>query len=212
MNNGFDIDIEDINGLDLEDIDLSFIEKEKEVEVLKHDESSYNLENKQNKAIERAFNKAVSNTPNSTLTIPQMQAIDLFLKGNKKTEIAKAIGVSNSMISKWFNHDNEFMEVLDKTRKEVAIVNKNHFHSLVPKAINRLDDILRSEETDSKTLMNAIKLVLQGADITHVKEDVKQYNQTQIVIAPQYTMDNQEAKDLGTISNDVIDIVYEESD
>lgn len=194
--------------LDLDDIIID--ENPKKEKILYDKIYDGTLESKQNNAIEKIMQKANSIDVNNDISLIQMKAIDMFLKGKKKGEIANECGVSNSTISKWFNKDERFLQVLDSTKKEVETSQKNHFNSLVPDAIKRLQEIIVNEPPESKTLLGAVKMVLENSSLLENKEITKSISQTQIIINPKYEQ-NEEVKNLGNLGDDVIDVDYEES-
>ncbi|MFI3251892.1 MAG: hypothetical protein R3Y60_02000 [bacterium] len=193
--------------IDLDDI---IIEEDKKEKVLYEKVYDGTLESKQNNAIEKVMQKSMLMDRDNNITTNQMIAIDMYIKGSKKSDIAKECGVSNSTISKWFNKDDKFLQVLDSTKKEIEIANKNHFNSLVPDAISRLKDIIINEPPESKTLLGAIKIVMENSSINDTKEITKNISQTQIVINPKYEQ-NDMVKDLGNINDNAIDVSYKES-
>lgn len=194
--------------LDLDDIIID--ENPKKEKILYDKIYDGSLESKQNNAIEKIMQKANNIDVNNDISLIQMKAIDMFLKGKKKGEIANECRVSNSTISKWFNKDERFLQVLDSTKKEVETSQKNHFNSLVPDAIKRLQEIIVNEPPESKTLLGAVKMVLENSSLLENKEITKSISQTQIIINPKYEQ-NEEVKNLGNLGDDVIDVDYEES-
>lgn len=79
------------------------------------------------------------------LTIEQLNAIDLLVLGQNDQEVANKVGVNRVTITKWRNYDIYFQAKLNKRRKEMWSSSLDKIRSLLPKAMERLE-----QEVDSK--------------------------------------------------------------
>lgn len=79
------------------------------------------------------------------LTIEQLNAIDMLVMGRTDKEVAEIIGVNRVTITKWRNYDLCFQAELNKLRKEIWNSSIDKMRALVPKAIERLEKEVGSE-------------------------------------------------------------------
>ena len=133
-----------------------------------------------------------------------MQAIDMLLNGKPKHKICQELGISRPALNSWLKNET-FLSVLDSTKKDIDESNRAYFNSLVPKALERLADILTDQEASNKDVLSAIKLTLSGADL--LKESGGSsitHNQTQIIISPV------KQENVREIENEIIDVTPKE--
>lgn len=172
---------------------------DKDLEFLKDDNAS-ELSQKRIEAIEKNYKNQLVANPFANISSKQVEAIDMIIKGETKTQICKQLGISRSALNNWYKND-RFLELLDNTKRDIEESNKAYFKNLVPKALKRLEGILDDDEVSSRELLGAVKLVLEGASITSQGDAKYTHNQTQIIISPVKPKD-----DVREIENEIIDV------
>lgn len=195
--------------LDDIEIDEQFLservaELDKDLSFLKEKENSSELSKKQIEAIEKNYTNQLASNPFKAITPIQMQAIDMLLNGKPKYKICQELEISRPALNSWLKNET-FLSVLDSTKKDIDESNRAYFNSLVPKALERLADILTDPEANNKDVLGAIRLTLTGADL--LKENGSNsitHNQTQIIISP-VKQDN-----VREIENEIIDVTPKE--
>ncbi|MGZ9871790.1 hypothetical protein ACU3L3_25810 [Priestia endophytica] len=100
------------------------------------------------------------------LTVEQLNAIDLLITGKNDKETAEVVGVNRVTITKWRNYDFYFQAELNKRRKEVFSSSIDRMRSLLPKAVNRLEQEI---DTDNgwKIALEVIKIA--GIENKHLQ-------------------------------------------
>lgn len=97
----------------------------------------------------------MASNPDKQLSEQQFQAIELILKGETLTDVAKMLGVSRQTVSAWKNKDVAFKRELDEqTRQLKSTVYDKILTNAVP-MIDRLMEIALKSESD-KTALDAI--------------------------------------------------------
>lgn len=92
------------------------------------------------------------------LTIEQLNAIDLLVIGKVDQDVADKIGVNRVTVTKWRNYDIYFQAELNKRRKEVWGSSLDRLRTLLPKAIERLEQEVENEN-GWKIALELIKLI-----------------------------------------------------
>lgn len=189
-----DIQIEDealSSAVDSIDKDLAYLQEEKQ--------KADGIALEQMQIIEKNYKNQIIDNPYNNLNAKQMQCIDLYLRGTNKTQICKELNISRNALNSWFNNE-RFLEVLDNTKNDFDECNKLYFRNLVPKALERLADVLTKEETSDKDVISAAKLVLKGANLIEDVSTSVTKNQMQIIVG------NVEQPKIREIESDVIDV------
>ncbi|MEH6986174.1 hypothetical protein, partial [Priestia megaterium] len=105
------------------------------------------------------------------LTIEQLNAIDLLITGKIDKDVAKIVGVNRVTVTKWRNYDIYFQAELNKRRKELWNVSIDKIRSLIPKAIERLEQELESGD-GWRVALNIIKITgIEGGQVRDVGHD-----------------------------------------
>lgn len=193
------INLDDIQ-IDEEFLSERVAELDKDLSFLKEKETSSELSKKQIEAIEKNYTNQLTSNPFNAITPIQMQAIDMLINGKPKYKICQELEISRPALNSWLKNET-FLSVLDNTKKDIDESNRAYFNSLVPKALERLADILTDPEANNKDVLGAIRLTLTGADL--LKENGSgaiTHNQTQIIISPV------KQENVREIENEVIDV------
>lgn len=82
----------------------------------------------------------------------------LYNRGMSKAEIKRETGVAVSTITTWIQRDSAFQEMLVDEAGEVGRVVSGQIADLMPKAVQRLAEML--EHPDPKVCMSALELTL----------------------------------------------------
>ena len=198
------INLDDIQ-IDEEFLSERVAELDKDLAFLKEKETSSELSKRQIEAIEKNYTNQLVSNPFKAITPIQMQAIDMLLNGKPKHKICQELGISRPALNSWLKNET-FLSVLDSTKKDIDESNRAYFNSLVPKALERLADILTDQEASNKDVLSAIKLTLSGADLLKESGNGSSitHNQTQIIISPV------KQENVREIENEVIDVTPKE--
>ncbi len=81
-------------------------------------------------------------TKPDTLTPQQAAAADLLAFGATVTDAAATVEVSRQTVSEWLHHNATFQAALHTRQRELWQGNAERLRSLVPKALNVLEDCL----------------------------------------------------------------------
>jgi hypothetical protein len=92
------------------------------------------------------------------LTIKQQNAIDLLVCGETDASVAETIGVNRVTVTKWRNYDPLFQAKLNGRRKEVWKASVDHLRSLVPRALDALEDELQNGKQRGRTAIDILRL------------------------------------------------------
>ena len=79
------------------------------------------------------------------LSIVQENAIDLLIIGKSDREVSESVKVNRSTVNQWQNHNPFFVAELNRRRKSVWGSEENRLRSLVSKAVDVLEEDLKSE-------------------------------------------------------------------
>ncbi|MEH7403358.1 hypothetical protein V7148_20545 [Gottfriedia acidiceleris] len=101
------------------------------------------------------------------LTIEQLNAIDLLVIGKTDKEVADKIGVNRVTITKWRNYDIYFRAEMNKRRNEIWGASLDKMRSLVPKALERLENEI-DNDNGWKVALEVIKIA--GIENKHINE------------------------------------------
>jgi hypothetical protein len=88
----------------------------------------------------------------------QDKALALTIAGKTPVEIGDAIGVAQSVVLHWREHDYGFRESLDTHRRALWDAHHDRLLGMASKAIDSLETLLESE--DETTRLRAISLIL----------------------------------------------------
>ncbi|MQF69060.1 hypothetical protein FIM12_01800 [SAR202 cluster bacterium AD-804-J14_MRT_500m] len=99
--------------------------------------------------------KLSQNGHSTGLTVTQLNAIDVLAQGKTDQETATVVGVSRESVSRWKNHNPNFIAELNKQRRLIWGASHDRLRSLLPKAIDTLETAL--ERGDSKVAMELLK-------------------------------------------------------
>jgi len=91
-----------------------------------------------------------------SLSIEQLNAIDLLVMGKSDREVAEAVGVHRTTVTGWRLYNPHFQAALNRRRKEVFGAAVDRFRSLLQKALDVVEGAL--EEGDPKIAMEVLKM------------------------------------------------------
>lgn len=97
-----------------------------------------------------------------TLSIEQLNAIDLLVMGKCDREVAEAVGVSRQTVTSWRLYNPHFQAELNRRRKEIWGAAVDRFRSLLLKSLDTVERAL--DEGDAKTAVELLKMA--GMDMT----------------------------------------------
>ena len=97
------------------------------------------------------------------LNTKQEKAILLLVAGLNDQEVADEIGVSRQTVNKWKNQDQLFNQELTMQRYQEWNRFSDRLRSLIPKAIQVIEENLESE--NPKTRLDAAKMILGKAKL-----------------------------------------------
>jgi hypothetical protein len=92
------------------------------------------------------------------LTIEQQSAIDLLLTGKTDRETADAVGVNRVTVTKWRLYDPWFRAALNRRRQETWGAAVDRLRSLLPVALDVLEDELQNGAEPGKTALAVLRL------------------------------------------------------
>lgn len=76
------------------------------------------------------------------LSIEQQNAIDLLVMGQTDRAVAEAVEVGRVAVSRWRLYDPHFRAELNRRRLEIWGASRDRLRSLVPRALDRLEEAL----------------------------------------------------------------------
>lgn len=91
------------------------------------------------------------------LTTVQLNAIDVLVTGKTDQEVADIVNINRVTVTKWRNYDIHFQAELNRRRKEIWGASVDKIRAIVPKAMERLEKELDSEN-GGKIALEIIKL------------------------------------------------------
>jgi hypothetical protein len=96
-----------------------------------------------------------------TPTLPQLNAIDLLAACKTDTDVAEALNLDRTTVTKWRLYDPVFQAALNRRRAEVWSVGIDRLRSLIPKALDALADGLECKHPPHriKAAVELLKLV-----------------------------------------------------
>jgi hypothetical protein len=80
------------------------------------------------------------------LTIKQQNALDLLVCGETHRSVAEAIKVNRVTVTKWLNYDPHFQAALNSRRTELWGTSVDRFRSLLPLAMDALEQELHGKQ------------------------------------------------------------------
>ena len=97
-----------------------------------------------------------------TLSIEQLNAIDLLVLGKCDREVAEAVGVARQTVTSWRLYNPYFQGELNRRRKEVWGAAVDKLRSLLLKALDTVEKAI--EEGDAKVAIEVLRMA--GMDMT----------------------------------------------
>ena len=97
-----------------------------------------------------------------TLSIEQLNAIDLLVTGKCDREVAEAVGVSRQTVTGWRLYNPYFQAELNRRRKEVWGAAVDRFRSLLLEAVAAVEKAIK--QGDAKTALEVLRMA--GMDMT----------------------------------------------
>lgn len=102
------------------------------------------------------------------LTIKQLNALDLLIQGETDAATADAVGVNRVTVTKWRNYDAYFQAELNRRRLELWGASVDRLRSLLPRALDALDDELRGGQQRWRAAIEILRLT--GLDRSGAKK------------------------------------------
>lgn len=97
-----------------------------------------------------------------TLSIEQLNAIDLLILGKCDREVSESVGVSRQTVTSWRLYNPYFQAELNRRRKEVWGAAVDRFRSLLLDAIDAIEKAIK--QGDAKTALEVLRMA--GMDMT----------------------------------------------
>ena len=97
----------------------------------------------------------------TTLTVEQLNAIDLPITGISDREVAEKIGVARQTITKWRLYHPQFIAELGRRRQEVWGYSADRIRSMLPHAIEVVERSLDDPENQDR-LKLAVEIIKQS--------------------------------------------------
>lgn len=98
----------------------------------------------------------------SSLSVPQLAAVELLAVGKTDTEAAEALGVTRQTVNGWKNHDPAFRAEVNRRRRELWEEAHDRLRGLATKALDVLAGAL---EGDRETALPAAVHVLKALKV-----------------------------------------------
>jgi len=92
-----------------------------------------------------------------SLSVEQLNAIDVLVHGKTDQETAQAVGVVRETVTRWRNDNPHFAAELNKQRRVIWGTNQDRLRSLVGKAVDALEAALDAQ--DSRAAVEVLKAV-----------------------------------------------------
>lgn len=102
-------------------------------------------------------NKSSQKIHGFSLSVEQLNAIDVLVHGKTDQETAQAVGVARETVTRWRNDNPHFAAELNKQRRVIWDTNHDRLRSLVRKAVDTLEAALDAE--DSRAAVEVLKAV-----------------------------------------------------
>ena len=138
----------------------------------------------------------------ATINGKQEKALELMLRGVKDVEVAKTIGVTRQTISNWRHYDSVFIDTLAEARRELREKHRDSINGLVDKALEVVRNAMDDEDT--KTRLQAAKLVLSMAGLNGGVKGEKQPSERELFIAELGASLGKVSKELGYTDPSVV--------
>jgi len=97
-------------------------------------------------------------TGHTELTVEQQNAIDLLVVGKTDLAVAEAVGKTRQTIGAWRLYHPDFQAALNKRRHEVWSVSADKLRSLLPQALEVIEQELEGGENRVKIALEIVKL------------------------------------------------------
>lgn len=176
----FDIDLDNLNE------EVYAIEKSKS----KQKELVNTIEEKASQMQEKQAIARFKKNNGTSLSEKQLNAIDLYIDGTNKTQIAKKVGVTRATVINWFKRD-DFIAELEEREKERDTAIYHNLISYVPKSVKVITQMIEDEDLAAKDRLRAIGMLWDATGFSKKQgqEEVKQ--QTIININPEFAPNKQ---------------------
>lgn len=202
-----DFDVFDEEYLDKEESDEEKIDDE--VCEINEDENKRQelikmVEEKSNKMESLNKLKSFKEENDTNLTEKQVQAIDLFINGENKTQIAKKVGVTRATVIKWFKKD-EFKKELEEKEKERDVAIYHELISYVPESVGIIKSIIENDLVEPKDRLRAIQMLWDATGFSKKKEQETVKRQTIIAINPEFSPNK-------TVVNNMVERIIDEDE
>lgn len=92
------------------------------------------------------------------LTLKQQNALDVLVQGETDAVTAEAIGVNRVTVTKWRNYDPHFQAELNRRRKEVWGSSVDRLRSLLPRALDALEQELEHGKQRGRVAVEILRL------------------------------------------------------
>ena len=102
-------------------------------------------------------NRSSQEPQGSSLSVEQLNAIDILVNGKTDQETALAVGVARETVTRWRNDNPYFAAELNKQRKLIWGTNQDRLRSLTTKAVDTIETAL--DAGDSKAAVEVLKAV-----------------------------------------------------
>jgi hypothetical protein len=103
-----------------------------------------------------------------TLSIGQMNAIDLLITGASDREVAEKIGISRQTVTNWRLYHPAFQAELGRRREEVWGLSADKMRTLLPRALAILEETFDNPQNPDR-LKLAVEIVKQSGIFTTFK-------------------------------------------
>ena len=132
----------------------------------------------------------------------QEKALLLVLKGMNDVAVGKAVGVTRQTVSNWRHYDSVFIDTLAEARRDLREKQRDSINGLVDKALEVVRNAMDDE--DSKTRLQAAKLVLSMAGLNGGAKGESQPSERELFIAELGASLGKVSKELGYTDPSVV--------
>ena len=93
-----------------------------------------------------------------TLSVAQLNAVDLLVAGRTDAEAAEAVGVTRQTVCGWRNHHPAFQAELNARRIDVWGGACDRLRALLPRALDALEAAVGGEKPDWRAAAKVVEL------------------------------------------------------
>ena len=190
----FDVDLDNLNE------EVYAIEKDKS----KQDELVNTIEEKASQIQQNQAITQFKRDNNTSLSEKQLNAIDLYINGENKTQIAKRVGVTRATVINWFKKD-EFIHELEEREKERDTSIYHNLISYVPKSVKVITQMIEDNELSAKDRLRAISMLWDATGFSKKQTEDTVKQQTIININPEFAPNKK-------VVNNMVERVIEEDE